>query len=287
MIIFKKKRDLQTWLTQQKSQGKSIGFAPTMGALHEGHLSLLQTSKKENDITLTSIFVNPTQFNDPKDFAKYPITLENDIYMLEQTGCDVLFLPAVDEIYPPNEPKGEQYNLGYLETVLEGKFRPGHFQGVCQVMYRLLSIFQPHNLYMGQKDYQQCMVIKRLIQLADFSCKLHICPTLREKEGLAMSSRNLRLTAEERKKVLAIYITLLYLKKEYSQQAFSLLKENAVNYLLEAGFVKIDYIELANADDLTLLDKWDDKTPVVALIAAFMGEIRLIDNMVLTGSISF
>lgn len=283
MIIFKKKKDLHDWLNQQKTSGKSIGFAPTMGALHEGHLYLLKTSKKENDITATSIFVNPSQFNDPKDFEKYPITLENDIYMLEQTGCDVLFLPSVDEIYPPNEPKGEQYELGYLETILEGKFRPGHFQGVCQVMYRLLSIVQPHNLYMGQKDYQQCMVIKRLIQLANFSCKLHICPTLREKEGLAMSSRNMRLSAEQRKKALAIYIALLYLKKEYSQQPFSLLKENAANYLQDAGFAKIDYIELANADDLTLLNNWDNKTPVVALIAAFMGEIRLIDNMVLTG----
>jgi pantoate--beta-alanine ligase len=282
MIIFKKKRDLQTWLTQQKALGKSIGFAPTMGALHDGHLYLLKTSKKENDITVTSIFVNPTQFNDPKDFAKYPITLENDIRLLEEAGCDVLFLPAIEEIYPPNEPKDDQYDLGYLETVLEGKFRPGHFQGVCQVMYRLLSIVEPHNLYMGQKDYQQCMVIKRLIQLAHFSCKLHICPTLREKDGLAMSSRNLRLSPEQKEKALAIYNTLIDLKDKFKQQSFSSLKEKAAEQLLHAGFAKIDYVELANADNLSLLNEWDNKTPVVALIAAFMGEIRLIDNMVLT-----
>ncbi|RTL60939.1 MAG: pantoate--beta-alanine ligase [Sphingobacteriales bacterium] len=282
MIIFKKKKDLHNWLYGQKDKGKSIGFAPTMGALHEGHLYLLKSSKKENDITVTSIFVNPNQFNDPGDFKKYPVTIEKDILLLEQMDCDVLFLPAVNEIYPEGENKNEQYELGYLETILEGKFRPGHFQGVCQVMFRLLSIIQPHHLYMGQKDYQQCLVIKKLFQLTHFSCQLHICPTLREKEGLAMSSRNMRLSAEQKEKALAIYQNLLYLKKEFMQQPFSLLKEKAVTQLLNAGFTKVDYVEIMNANDLTPLNEWDKKTPLVALIAAFMDEIRLIDNMVLT-----
>lgn len=282
MIIFKKKKDLQAWLNNQKIKGRSIGFVPTMGALHEGHLNLTRTSKKENAITLTSIFVNPTQFNDPKDFEKYPVTLEKDIMLLEQQHCDVLFLPSVNEIYPAAENKDDHYELGYLETVLEGAFRPGHFQGVCKVMYRLLSIVEPHNLYMGQKDYQQCMVIKKLISLANFSTQLHICPTLREKEGLAMSSRNLRLSAAQKKNALAIYHALLYLKKEFSTNDFSALKQHARQQLKEAGFEKIDYVELANANDLTILNNWDNKTPVVALIAAFMGDIRLIDNLVLT-----
>lgn len=282
MIIFKKKSDLTGWLQQQKQQNASIGFVPTMGALHEGHIFLIHTSVKETDVTIASIFVNPTQFNDPKDFEKYPITIERDIELLEKAGCTALFLPSVNEIYPPGEKGDDFYELGYLETVLEGKFRPGHFQGVCKVMYRLLSIVQPHHLFMGQKDYQQCMVIKKLIALSHFSTQLHICPTLREKEGLAMSSRNMRLTDEQKEKALAIYESLLYLKKEYSHKNFNQLKESVAQYLLESGFAKVDYIELANADDLSLMNEWDNRSPVVALIAAFMGEVRLIDNMVLT-----
>lgn len=282
MMLFKKKKDLQTWLLAQKETGKQVGFVPTMGALHQGHLFLIQCSKKENEITVCSIFVNPAQFNDPKDFEKYPVTLEKDIYLLEQQHCDVLFLPPVDEIYPPQENKEEHYELGYLETVLEGKFRPGHFQGVCKVMHRLLTIVQPHHLYMGQKDYQQCMVIKKLISLSKFPATLHICPTLREKEGLAMSSRNLRLSVEQKEKALAVYKALLYLKKEFSHFSFDTLKANVQQRLLDAGFAKIDYVEIATADDLSLLTAWDNKTPVVALIAAFMGDVRLIDNMALT-----
>lgn len=282
MIIFKKKRDIQSYIGRQRALGKSIGFAPTMGALHEGHLFLIKSAKKENDIAVTSIFVNPTQFNDPKDFEKYPVTIEKDIELLETAGCDILFLPAVEEIYPAGEKRDDHYELGYLETVLEGKFRPGHFQGVCQVMFRLLSIIQSHHLYMGQKDYQQCMVIKRLLQIAGFRTELHICPTLREKEGLAMSSRNLRLTAEQKQNALAIYNALLFLKKEFRHKNFNDIKYQATQQLTEAGFSKIDYIELANADDLSLLDAWDGHSPVVAVVAAFMGEIRLIDNMVLS-----
>lgn len=282
MIIFKQKTALQAYLSKAQNRGDSIGFVPTMGALHEGHLSLIRAAKNGNVITVSSIFVNPTQFNDPKDFEKYPVTIEQDMDWLEKNGCDILFLPAVEEIYPPGQKKDEQYNLGYLETVLEGKFRPGHFQGVCQVMNRLLSIVHPDDLYMGQKDYQQCMVIKRLIQLSHFKTNLHICPTVREKEGLAMSSRNLRLTDEQKQQALAIYQSLLYLKKEFDKTDFIHLKEEVHTSLRNAGFNKIDYVELANATDLTLLTQWDPQTPVVALIAAFMGEIRLIDNMVLT-----
>jgi pantoate--beta-alanine ligase len=283
MIIFKKKKDLTQYLHQQKKENRSIGFAPTMGALHKGHLYLIKASKKENDITVSSIFVNPAQFNDPKDFEKYPVTLDKDIYLLEQTGCDVLFLPTVEEIYPAEESKEELYALGFLETVLEGKFRPGHFQGVCKVMHRLLSIVQPHNLYMGQKDYQQCMVIKKLIEVSHFDTRLHICPTQREKEGLAMSSRNLRLSPVQKEKAFAIHQSLLFFKKELGTKNIDELKSSAQQKLLEAGFAKIDYVEIANAENLSLINEWDGKTPLVALIAAFMGEIRLIDNMIITG----
>jgi pantoate--beta-alanine ligase len=282
MIIFKHKSALQKYLREHQNAGQLIGFAPTMGALHEGHLALVQASVKENHLTVVSIFVNPTQFNDPKDLEKYPVTLEQDIYLLEKAGCNILFLPAVEEIYPPAENKEEHYDLGYLETVLEGKFRPGHFQGVCKVMNRLLQLVAPDNLYMGQKDYQQCMVIKKLLALKGFTAQLHICPTLREKDGLALSSRNLRLTPDQKDKALTIYRTLLLLKDSLFKKPFADVKTQALHLLHEAGFEKIDYVEIARADNLSLLQNWQENTPIVALIAAYMGEMRLIDNMILT-----
>src|ERR1700737_4918300 len=162
MILFKRAGDLTRWLKEQHSRGKSIGFVPTLGALHPGHISLIDISKKSTGITVCSIFINPTQFNDPKDFEKYPITIEKDIYLLEKAGTDALFLPEVDDVYPGGTKELEKYELGGLETLLEGKYRPGHFQGVCQVMRRLLDLVAPDDLFMGQKDYQQCMVVRRL-----------------------------------------------------------------------------------------------------------------------------
>ncbi|MFZ1534928.1 MAG: pantoate--beta-alanine ligase, partial [Chitinophagaceae bacterium] len=201
MILFKKATDLRKWVDAQSKKGNSIAFVPTMGALHAGHISLIDAASKENQVTISSIFVNPTQFNDLKDFEKYPITIEKDIEMLEAAGCNVLFLPSVKEIYPEGIKPEMQYELGYIETILEGKFRPGHFQGVCMVVHRLLDIVQPDNLYLGQKDYQQCMVISKLVELINQqdTIKVNICPTLREKDGLAMSSRNMRLNEDERK----------------------------------------------------------------------------------------
>src|ERR1700691_4943551 len=193
MILFKRSAHLYRWLNHETVSGKSIGFVPTMGALHEGHISLITISKKETDITVCSIFVNPTQFNDPRDFQKYPITLEKDIALLEQAGTDVLFLPEVEEIYPKGTSGLEHYDLGRIETLLEGQYRPGHFQGVCQVMRRLLDVVRPDDLFMGQKDYQQCMVLQRLLELRGMPTRLHRCPILREPDGLAMSSRNMGL----------------------------------------------------------------------------------------------
>ncbi|MDQ6812969.1 MAG: pantoate--beta-alanine ligase, partial [Bacteroidota bacterium] len=165
MIVFKEAQSLAKHLRQLRQNGHSIGFAPTMGALHQGHISLIQQSKDTCDITVSSIFINPTQFNDPKDFEKYPVTIGNDILLLEKAACDILFLPSVSEIYPKGTAAGKAYDLGEVEFILEGKFRPGHFQGVCQVVHRLLDIVQPAKLFMGQKDYQQCLVVQRLVQL--------------------------------------------------------------------------------------------------------------------------
>lgn len=280
MIIFKKGLPLQNRLKQLKNINKKIGFVPTMGALHNGHLALIEQSKSPDTTTVCSIFVNPTQFNDKKDFEKYPVTIENDIYLLEKANTDILFIPAVDEIYPDGLATNFSYDLGYLETMLEGFYRPGHFQGVCRVMHKLLNIVQPDDLFMGQKDYQQCMVIKRLIELYKISTQLHLVPTRREESGLAMSSRNVRLSDEAKQKASAIFKALGFIKNNISSLSIAQLKEKATAIILDAGFEKIDYIEICDADSLMPLNKFQ-QTKMVALAAAFIEGVRLIDNMLL------
>jgi len=280
MIIFKKGLPLQNRLKQLKNINKKIGFVPTMGALHNGHLALIEQSKSPDTTTVCSIFVNPTQFNDKKDFEKYPVTIENDIYLLEKASTDILFIPAVDEIYPDGLATNFSYDLGYLETMLEGFYRPGHFQGVCRVMHKLLNIVQPDDLFMGQKDYQQCMVIKRLIELYKIPTQLHLVPTRREESGLAMSSRNVRLSDEAKQKASAIFKALGFIKNNISSLSIDQLKEKATAIILDAGFEKIDYIEICDADSLMPLNKFQ-QTKMVALAAAFIEGVRLIDNMLL------
>ncbi|HEY4337863.1 MAG TPA: pantoate--beta-alanine ligase [Puia sp.] len=280
MIIYKKAGDLSIWLGKQRLARRTIGFIPTMGALHEGHISLIAISKQTSDLTVASIFVNPTQFNDPKDFQKYPITLEKDIPMLEKAGVDLLFLPEVSEMYPGGTKDLETYDLGSLETILEGKFRPGHFQGVCQVMRRLLEMVGPDDLFMGSKDYQQCMVVQRLLTLMRLPAILHRCPIIREADGLAMSSRNQRLTPEQRATGTAIYRALMAIKAGFKAQPVPVLIDNGT-HILEAGGFRVDYVSVADA---VTLEPVPGPSPsgVVALVAAFQGEVRLIDNMVLS-----
>jgi pantoate--beta-alanine ligase len=280
MILFKKAGDINNFLIKKRKQGNTAGFIPTMGALHKGHISLLQTAKKNETISVCSIFVNPTQFNDSKDFENYPSTIEKDIDQLEKAGCDILFLPALTEMYPAGVKSTKQYDLGYLETVLEGKYRPGHFQGVCQVVHRLLDIIPADQLYLGQKDYQQCMVIKKLVELENIKTNISICPTLREPDGLAMSSRNIRLPDNKREKAVQLFETLSYIKNHIKPGNSEALLQNLVQNLTTEGF-KVDYLEIANSDTLELLPDWDGKTALVALIAAFSGDVRLIDNMLL------
>lgn len=280
MIIFKKAADIGIFLQQKRQNNPKTGFVPTMGALHQGHISLIESARSENDLVVCSIFVNPTQFNDPKDFQNYPITIENDIDLLEKAGCDALFLPAVEEMYPAGLENKKTYALGYLETVLEGRYRPGHFQGVCQVVHRLLTIVPADRLYLGQKDFQQCMVIRKMIELENLPIETVICPTLRETDGLAMSSRNMRLDKEAREKAVEISRTLLHIKSSLKAGDLSELKTAAVEQLNRTGF-KTDYVEIADADTLELIGRWDGKRKLVALCAAFLGEVRLIDNMLL------
>lgn len=280
MIILKSATEVARFVMEKHKNGAVIGLVPTMGALHQGHISLLEKSKQLSSITVSSIFVNPTQFNNASDFEKYPITIEKDIDMLEAAGCDMLFLPSVIEMYPYGTAKLPNYNLGFLETVLEGKFRPGHFQGVCQVVDRLLNIIQPDLLFLGQKDYQQCMVIGKMKELVKINTQIIICPTLREPNGLAMSSRNLRLTSDEKKKASKIYETLCFIKKEIKPGYLQDLKERARQYLTEEGF-EVDYIEIANSTTLESQESWDGKMQLVVLAAAFINEVRLIDNITL------
>ena len=278
MILFKRNFTLSDYLETRRKSGDRIGFVPTMGALHKGHISLIQESKRLTDITVCSIFVNPTQFNDPKDFRKYPQTIEADILLLEKNGADILFLPAVEEIYSGGLTHLEHYELGELETILEGKFRPGHFQGVCQVMSRLLRAVNPDELFMGQKDYQQCLVVKRLLSLIKSKTTFHACATLRENDGLAMSSRNRLLNAKERENAPAIHLALSGIISKLKPGNLSSLLEQAKTLLLSHGF-RIDYVETADAQNLEIIHDWDGKIQLVAVAAAFQDNTRLIDNM--------
>ncbi|NNV57849.1 pantoate--beta-alanine ligase [Limnovirga soli] len=279
MIIIKEIAALQKILLSYLSGEKSIGFVPTMGALHSGHLRLVSESIHQNTCTVVSIFVNPAQFNDQKDYEKYPKTLEADIYKLEQAGTTILFLPTVEEIYPNGFETNLHYNLGKLDTLLEGFYRPGHFQGVCRVVHRLLEIVKPHHLYMGQKDYQQCMVVQWLIKEFHLPLVLHITPTERAANGLALSSRNLRLSANGLEKAVAIFNALTYIKKNLTTLPINTLKSNAISSLLEAGFDKIDYISICHATTLNEINNYETNIPTVILAAAFLENVRLIDNM--------
>ena len=279
MIIFKKASQLSQYLQQQRKSGKKTGFVPTMGALHEGHLSLIDVCREQNDLTICSIFINPTQFNNPEDFKHYPITLEKDLDQLIRSGCDVLFLPSVDEIYQQDHFK-KHYDLGELEHILEGHYRPGHFQGVCEVVDRLLNIILPHQIYLGQKDYQQCMVIKKLIGILGLQDQIaiHIQPTRREPDGLAMSSRNLRLSAGQRSQAPALYKALDGIRQHLESKPLDKLESEARQFLVHKGF-DVDYVTIARAEDLG--HPIQHKEPLVALVAASLGNIRLIDNLLL------
>ena len=285
MILFKKASDLRKWFETQDAAAMKTGFVPTMGALHEGHLALVAESISENTITVSSIFVNPTQFNDPADLAKYPVTLEADIDALEAAGCDILFLPSVEEIYPGSLSRAgdKSYDLGPLEHTLEGSFRPGHFQGVAMVVHRLLDIVRPDRLYLGQKDYQQCLVVTRLLELIDIKPVLKVVPTMREKNGLAMSSRNLRLDPGARKNAGSIYQSLKEIESGLREGGQSRPLCEAAQQRLAAAGLRPEYVVVADATRLEPVSHWDGKQDIVILVAAWADGVRLIDNIVIKG----
>lgn len=277
MKIFTSKTELSEALKDLKAQEKQIGLVPTMGALHDGHISLIRMAKQQTDIVVCSIFVNPTQFTDPLDLEKYPRTVEDDIKKLEDGGCNILFLPEVAEMYGENE-KWE-IDLDYLETILEGASRPGHYQGVTQIVYKLFQVTTPDKAFFGQKDYQQVLVINKMTEIFQLPVELVMCPIQRSKEGLALSSRNIHLSPTEKQHAYAISRALLKMKQYASELDPQKLKEIGLQVLNEEQGIKLDYCEILDKDTLKQPDA--QTTGLVALIAASVGKTRLIDNMIL------
>lgn len=278
MLRFDTIVSLRQYLTTLRS-GQLIGFVPTMGALHEGHTTLIEKAKQENDVVVSSIFVNPVQFTNPDDLARYPRTLEEDCQKLEAIGCDVVFAPSVAEMYP--EPVTLRLNFGDLETVMEGAFRPGHFNGVGIVVAKLFNIVQPDRAYFGQKDLQQVAVIRRLIRDLSFPVELIRCPTVREADGLAMSSRNRNLTPDEREQAPTLFRALTL--------AHELLKEGHTPSQAKAAVAavftsnpnfRLEYVDVVNADTLQIADEVLAPGQTAICLAAHLGKVRLIDNLV-------
>lgn len=279
MEKFNTKTQLQQYLSLARANGKTIGLVPTMGALHAGHLSLIQQAQQQCDIVVCSIFVNPTQFTDPADLEKYPRPIQQDIEKLEAINCDVLFEPAVNEIYDNNE--NWHLSIGELEDLLEGKYRPGHYQGVTQVVYKFFNLINPDVAFFGQKDYQQVLIINRMVELLNMPVKLVMCPILRETDGLAMSSRNIHLSATDRQHALILSQTLNRVQNNFDINNITTLKQQAQDEINTQPGVQLDYFEIADGD--TLLPADISSKNIVALVAAKVGTTRLIDNVIIRG----
>lgn len=325
MLVFEKKTDLEKHLTEQRKRGHTVGFVPTMGALHKGHISLIERSKAENDVTVCSIFVNPTQFNDKSDLEKYPRPIEADKAFLEKTGCDVLFVPGEREIYPEggetrDEGRGTkegmgntdmgivgttvqhlpadtqsqlrqtslksdnrylQVQLGDLEKVMEGTRRPGHFEGVVQVVSKLFDIVSPDRAYFGQKDFQQQTIIKEMVRQLNYGIQIITCPIVREPDGLAMSSRNARLTPSERAVAGIISQTLFTIQKLAGKLSVDELTMLVESEIAEGSLTELEYFEIVDARTLQPVLNLDKAESAVACIAVKVGQVRLIDNVIL------
>lgn len=277
MKVLKSKKTLIDYVERQREMGKKIGFAPTMGALHEGHLSLYKAAKKENDEVISSIFVNPTQFNNPDDFQKYPKTLEKDIELLEKADVDAVYVPNVEEMYPDGL-NSKKYNFDGLENEMEGKYRPGHFDGVGTIVEELFRQVQPHNAYFGEKDYQQLAIIKKMIEKTKLPVKIHGVPTLREEDGLAMSSRNVRLTETQRKEATIIYETLEKVKEWFKVISLEEIKQRVTDIFRNSNF-ELEYFVIADEKTLKETDFFYKDKNYRAFIVAYADTVRLIDNM--------
>ena len=269
--------ELRQELDIQRKAGKKIGFVPTMGALHEGHASLVRYAVAENEIVVVSIFVNPTQFNDKNDLLKYPRTLEADCELLEKEGADYVFAPTVEEIYP--EPDTRQFSYAPLDTVMEGKFRPGHFNGVCQVVSKLFMMVEPDKAYFGEKDFQQLAIIREMVKQMNFPLQIVGCPIVREEDGLALSSRNTRLSAQEREFALNISKTLFRSKEYAASHTLEETQRFVEDSIASSEGLQLEYFEIVDGLTLQRIENWEDTDYVVGCITVFCGEVRLIDNI--------
>lgn len=277
MQVIKNISDLRTILGRVRSEGKSIGFVPTMGALHDGHLSLVDIAGSQTQFVVVSIFVNPTQFNDKGDLERYPRDLQRDVQLLSTTECQLVFAPEVNEIYP--EPDTRQFNFGMLEQVMEGKFRPGHFNGVAQVVSKLFAIVEPDKAFFGQKDFQQLAIIREMVEKLSLPVEIVSCPIVREPDGLAMSSRNMLLTPEQRANATHISATLFEAVNKKEQLSVEELCSWVVNRINRNDYLQTEYFEIVDSVTLQPVKSWTDGGRKVGCIAVHCGKIRLIDNI--------
>ncbi len=281
MLLFKRVGALKTHLKARRRAGETIGFVPTMGALHAGHLALVAASKKRTDCTVCSIFVNPTQFNEATDFSSYPRTPAQDVQKLLEAGCQVLFMPYEEEIYPPDAPPLEVPDLRGLDARMEGAFRPGHFRGVAQVVRRLLDIVQPDSLFMGQKDFQQLAIVRHLVRELGLPLEVVGVPTVREEDGLAMSSRNVLLSPEERRRAPEIFRTLRAAEKWIEKMPVREVEQMAMDRLRSVPGFDPEYFEIVDGQTLQPIRSLSDASNIVACTAVRVGKTRLIDNHIL------
>ena len=276
MEVFTNISDIKKALNKHRSQGETIGFVPTMGALHKGHVSLVEKAVSENDIVVVSIFVNPTQFNDKSDLKNYPRTPDNDVNLLEKSGVHYIFMPTEQEIYP--EPDTRVFDFGLLDKVMEGEHRPGHFNGVAQVVSKLFDIVEPHCAYFGQKDFQQLAIIRRMVNLLDLKIEIVPCPIIREIDGLAMSSRNLLLEPAIRECAPQIYKTLSDARNKVNELSVKELINWAVTRINSNANLVVEYFSLVDSETLQPVSNWEDSISIIGCIAVQAGKVRLIDN---------
>ena len=270
-------KELQAEISAQKNAGKRVGLVPTMGALHAGHASLVERSVAKNDVTVVSIFVNPTQFNDKNDLVKYPRTLEADCQLLQSVGASIAFAPSVEEVYP--EPDTRSFSYAPLDTVMEGAFRPGHFNGVCQIVSKLFDMVQPHRAYFGEKDFQQLAIIREMVRQMQYPLEIIGCPIVREADGLAMSSRNTRLSADERTTALNISRTLFESQEFAKSHTLAETKAFVEEGIAATDGLRLEYYEVVDDRTLQTVREWDEAEGIVGCITVFCGEVRLIDNI--------
>lgn len=277
MRVVKTISELKSLISGYKQENKTVGLVPTMGALHAGHKSLVDRARKENDIVVVSVFVNPTQFNNKQDLATYPRTEERDCALLEAAGCDVVFMPAVEEVYP--EPDNRQFDLSAVAEVMEGAHRPGHFNGVAQIVSKLFGFVEPDRAYFGEKDFQQIAVIRKMVQLEGFKLQIVACPIKREDDGLALSSRNVRLTSEQRQLAPNIYRVLKESCNFAKSHTVAETEKFVVDSLNALPQMEVEYYSIVDALTMQPVSDWADADSITGCITVYCGEVRLIDNI--------